>query len=328
MWINDTTERDDKIHGKFKHPDKPPIRYAGVKSQLFKKYDINGFFPEEKPSAFVDMFTGSTSVALWVRERWPDVPIICNDSNTELMKMFRVIADHYPEMAKLNEGFRVEYKRLGNVEDRKKHYYEVRQKYLDDQFANEVEQSAMLLHMLRTNFNGFFGSGLKKYPGKYSGTAGVMIWNADGTLFDPKRLEKFSNYLKTFVLSIGDFEDATAQYIQEGAWFYADPPYRLSTTQYHEKGCADDDIQLKLMRYMRELDSKGVKVAMSNREHYDLGGVKWRLTPHGKDHVSGLWFGTHFGEAWSCNLFKHKYTSGRHNKGDGVKTTEILIKNY
>ena len=319
MWINDTIEYNNKVHGKFKHPDKPPIRYAGAKSRLFKKYDINGFFPQEKPTLFVDMFTGSTSMALWVRERWPDVPIICNDSNTELMQMFRVIADHYPEMSKLNEGFRLEYKRLGNVKDRKKHYYDTRQKYLDNCFQNEIEKSAMLLYMLRVNFNGFFGLGLKKYPGKYSGTAGVMNWNPDGMLFDSKRLEKFSNYLKTFVLSIGDFEDTTAQYMQEGAWFYADPPYRLSVTEYHEKGCSADDIQLRLIKYMHELNHKGSKVAMSNREHHDLGAIKWKLTQYGKDHVSGLWFGRHFEEAWTCNLFKHKYTAGRHNKGEGGK---------
>ena len=321
MWINDTTQHDDKIHGKFKHPDKPPIRYAGAKSRLFKKYDINEFFPKEKPTAFVDMFTGSTAMALWVRQRWPDVPIICNDSNTELMGMLNVIADHYSEMAKLNEYFRLEYKRLCNAEDRKKYYYEIMQKYSSAEFRNEVEKAAILLFMIRTNSGRFFKGDAE---GKYSAKAGRMTLKADGTVFDASRLEKFSNYLKTFVLSIGDFEDTTAQYIQSGSWFYANPPYRLSQQQYSEEGY-DNDIQLRLIKYMHELDHRGAKVAMSNREYHEDDLVKWRLTRYGKDHVSGLWFGRHFGGHWSCNMFK--YIGGK-SKPDDTKTTEVLIRNY
>ena len=324
MLINDT----NPDNAKFVHPYKPPIRYAGAKSRLFKKYDTNGFFPEHKPSVFVDMFGGSTSMSLWVREKWPDVPIVVNDNCSEMMQMFRVIADHLPQMEPFNETYRVMYRDAHTFENRKKLYYDLRLRYLKRDFTSEIEESALLLFLMRTNFNGFFGHGLKDYPGRYSGTAGIMNLNPDGELFSVERLRKFSKYLQTFVLSIGDFEMGTTHWIQENAWFYADPPYRLSTTEYHEKGSSGDDVQLRLIKYMHELDSKGVKVAMSNREHYDLGDLKWRLTSFGKDHLSGLWFGQYFDSNWNSTLFKHKYTSGHHNKGDGVKTTEILIKNY
>jgi DNA adenine methylase Dam len=327
MIINDTVERDDKVHGKFQHPEKPPIRYAGAKSRMFKKYDVNGFFPQKAPSIFVDMFGGSGSMAMWVRERYPDVPIVFNDNNREMMQMFGVIRDYIGVMEPFNESLRLAYAPL-DIPDRKKLYYDVRQKYLDGEFSGPIEESAMLLFMMRTNFNGFFGNGLKNYPDRYSGTAGTMIWKADGTLFDPKRLRKFSEALKTFVLANGDFEEIASLYEQDNAWFYADPPYRLSTTEYHEKGCADDDIQMRLIRYMQHLDSKGIHVAMSNREHHDMGDLKWNFTSLGKDHVSGLWFGDKFDSNFNITLYKHKYTSGRHNKGDGVKATEVLIKNY
>ena len=78
-----------------KNPKKPPFKYAGSKARMLKKYAASGFLVNE-PKMFVDMFAGSTQVAYWIRQLYPDLPIVINDLNDELNQLYHVMepAEH------------------------------------------------------------------------------------------------------------------------------------------------------------------------------------------------------------------------------------------
>jgi len=138
---------------------------------------------------------------------------------------------------------------------------------------------------------------------------------------------KFVEFLKTCVITEEPYEK-TACWMRDGAWFYADPPYRLSAENYRAAGEFDDTCQEELCEFMKDVDKNRGYAALSNREHFDNSSIEWDMTPIGKSHVSGGWFGNKFDDTWVMHMFTgHKYTSGRKDK-EGCLATEILIKNY
>ena len=84
------------LPNQMKTPKKPPFKYAGSKARMLKKYAASGFLVQE-PEMFVDMFAGSTQVAYWVRQLYPELPIIINDLNDELNQLYRVMMKNTKE---------------------------------------------------------------------------------------------------------------------------------------------------------------------------------------------------------------------------------------
>ena len=316
---------------KMETPKKPPFKYAGSKARMLKKYEMSGFLVEE-PKMFVDMFAGSTQVAYWVRQHYPKLPIVINDLNVELNQLYHVMINHTDEYQQWHRKLLQPYlaitppKKPAVSPERKEYYYELRQRYWDRDFSNEVEESALLMFMMRINFNGFWGQS-KEYPGRYATTAGNMWWQKKW--FDQLEVEELDwiEFLKSCVITCEPYEN-TAKWIDKGAWMYADPPYRLSAESYRAAGEFDDTCQEQLCDFMKDVHKAGGYGALSNREHHENQKIKWVATSRGRSHTGGGWFGDKFNDDWTMHMYiDHKYTAGRHDS-EGCLATEILIKNY
>jgi len=316
---------------KMKTPVKPPFKYAGSKARMLKKYELSGFLVKN-PKMFVDMFSGSTQVAYWVRELYPDLPIVINDLNSELIQLYKIMMDHTAEYQEWGRKILEPYVNIVPPKkplispERKAYYYALRQRYWENDFKNEIEESALLMFMMRTNFNGFWGQS-KKYPGRYGTSCGNMWWKKE--YFAKLEVQElhFIEFLKSCVITKDPFED-TSKWIGKDVWMYADPPYRLSCENYRAAGDFDDTCQEQLCELMKHVDSQGGYAALSNREHYEGDQIKWTMTSRGRSHSRGGWFGDKFNDDWTMHMFTgHVYTSGRKLK-EGSLATEILIKNY
>ena len=312
-------------------PKKPPFKYAGSKARMLKKYAASGFLVNE-PKMFVDMFAGSTQVAYWIRQQYPDLPIVINDLNTELNQLYHVMMKHTKEYQEWGRKFLQPYLAITPPpkpkisEERKAYYYELRARYREGGFDNPVEESAMLMFMMRTNFNGFWGQS-KKFPGRYHTSAGNMWWKEEYF----KKLEvhelEFVDFLKSCIITCEPYEN-TQKWIDKGVWMYADPPYRLSVEAYRAAGEFDDKCQEDLCNFMKDVHLAKGYGALSNREHHDGNKIGWEMAPSGRKWTKGGWFGDKFDDNWTMHMFMgHKYTSGRKDK-EGCLATEILIKNY
>jgi len=314
-----------------KTPKKPPFKYAGSKARMLKKYAASGFLVQE-PKMFVDMFAGSAQVAYWIRNIYPDIPIVINDLNSELLQLYDVMMNHTKEYQAYGRDLLKPYLAITPPPkpqispERKEYYYSLRQRYWDNDFKNKVEESALLMFMMRINFNGFWGQS-KKYPGRYATTAGNMWWKENWF----KKLEvqelEFIKFLKSCIITKESYEN-TIKWADDKVWMYADPPYRLSAETYRAAGEFDDDNQLELCELMKDCHKRGCFAALSNREHHDGSQISWTMAPSGRKWTEGGWFGDKFDDNWTMHMFMgHKYTSGRVDK-EGCLATEILIKNY
>lgn len=280
---------------------KPPFKWTGGKNRMRDQYRDIFAPPDGNIDTFVDMFCGACSVSLWVAENYPDTKIVLNDFNSELMELYRVFQEEY-------EPFEKQY--LANVNkllpmehaDRKKFYYEVREKYCHHWEENPTwENAADLFFMMRINFNGMWKA-YHKCNGRYSTPPGTLTQK--DKFFKVDEIRKFKSFLDKCELRSGDFGELT-EWMKPGTYYYADPPYRDSIVEYKDAFSEED--QIRLAEFLKEADSAGCWFSESNKE---IGDGFWEI---------------HLGE-YKIHDMSAKYTAGRGKTLKNVK--EVLITNF
>ncbi len=278
---------------------KPLFKWTGGKGRLLAKYTDVNFFPDaEEFDTFVDLFAGSCTTVLWVAERYPDKKLVINDKNTELVTMYRHIADEWDEFIIYYHDYVSQFLQ-GTKEDRKQLYDYYKEVYAFEYVnMSPVQVSALLLVMLKTNFNGIWKSYFK-WASRYSTPAGTMTYKTNTDLFNPQKLLDFRDILRRTTIYNESFEDVP---IPNNSWIYADPPYRDSHSMYSDQ--FDDKLQVQLGEFLK---GQNGLYAESNKE---IGDGFWK----------NLYPDAHIHE------LEHKYTCGQGKAV--VPVTEVLIKNY
>jgi len=298
-----------------------PFKWAGAKNRMFTRYLGTGFFPSEPPKVFVDMFAGTGTVAWWIAKNYPSTTVVLNETCFELINMYKMLQRNTLNAFMKEYSKHVKaYASYSTVDDRKKHYYALRDRYaLNYQTMNSVEEAASLCYMLQTGFNGIWQTS-DNFNNRYASPAGLMTWKPNGELFNPIRIKNFASFIDRCVLLSDDFEK-TACFTGSDTWFYADPPYRQSKAKYKSAGSFTDDDHERLVDFMISAHNNGDKCAMSNRENPSIN-----IDNITNQSINVGYFAPRFNDAWNASYFDVKYTAGRHNKG--VSGKEILIKNY
>ena len=285
---------------------KPPFKWAGAKNRMYEKYVSAGFFPASTSyDLFVDVFGGTGCVSMWVRDRYPNLPIVLNDNNRYIVEMYKTMISDTEDFVKEYNKIIAQYSVL-NVSDRKKMYYQKRDEYrLQYAKLGRIKENATLLYLIQTGFNGIWQT-MKESGDRYATPSGLQKSNGNSVTFSESRLRKYIDYLRSFTITCDDFEKCMLSY--ENAWLYCDPPYRNTVQRYGN--IFNDDKQALLVDTCKLVSKNGNLVSMSNKEVDN-------------------WFSSRFDHTWNFKIFNNiKYTAGRHNKGFGAKATEVLIKNY
>jgi len=285
---------------------KPPFKWAGAKNRMYEKYVSAGFFPASTShDLFVDVFGGTGCVSMWVRDRYPNLPIVLNDNNRYIVEMYKTMISDTEDFVKEYNKIIAQYSVL-NVSDRKKMYYQKRDEYrLQYAKLGRIKENATLLYLIQTGFNGIWQT-MKESGDRYATPSGLQKSNGNSVTFSESRLRKYIDYLRSFTITCDDFEKCMLSY--ENAWLYCDPPYRDTVQRYGSS--FNDDKQALLVDTCKLVSKSGNLVSMSNKEVDN-------------------WFSSRFDHTWNFKIFNNvKYTAGRHNKGFGAKATEVLIKNY
>ena len=278
---------------------KPLFKWTGGKGRLLSKYTDANFFPDASQfDVFVDLFCGSGATFLWVAERYPDKKLIINDLNTELITMYLHIRNEWNKFLPYYESYVAEFLQ-GTPKERKALYDSYKPVYaFEYDKMDPIQVSALLLVMLKTNFNGIWKSYLK-WNSRYSTPAGTMTYKETTDLFDVNKVIQFRDILRRAEVLNLSFEDVP---IPDNSWVYADPPYRATEKMYSDQ--FTDELQVQLANHLK---SSGALFAESNK---DIGDGFWE---------------EHFPEI-HLHKMDHKYTCG---VGSNVTpVTEILIKNY
>jgi DNA adenine methylase len=117
--------------------------------------------------------------------------------------------------------------------------------------------------MNRTCFNGLFRVNSK---GEFNVPFGRY---KNPTILDEETLLSVSHVFNSAKLIWGDFSEIEP-YVDENTFVYFDPPYRpISQTasfKSYSKGDFNDEEQLRLARFFRDLDKTGAKLMLSNSD--------------------------------------------------------------
>lgn len=227
---------------------KSPLNYIGGKYRLLPQ--ILPLFPEHI-NTFVDLFAGGLDVSLNVRANH----IICNDINNYVIGLFTYFQQNSIDNI-LDDIHRV-MNQYNLTKQNADGYYALRADYN----ATHSPLHLFLLvcfgfnHQFRYNGNGEFNNPFGRERSSYNSNIERNLRNTHARL-------------RNMVLHAGNFKDFDTDFMEQGDFLYADPPYLISCGSYNdgkrgfEGWSVQDDIAL--FGKLDELDDRHVSFALSN----------------------------------------------------------------
>ncbi len=258
------------------------------------------FYPES-PVRFIDAFFGSGSVSMWITERYPEIEIIANDYNEDIINIYQQIKINLVDFVSVVEEFDVNYIAM-SYDQRKLFYYEERNRHGYESLS-DIERAGLLFSLLKTSFNGIWQN--NQNTNNRFGTP-FGLGNETDSIYDKSLVNKFHKFAQNITFLHGDFEQVK-QFVIKDSYLYLDPPYRDTDTKYTNDGFDDDD-QIRMIHLMNYADREHGMVAMSNKYHGDK------------------FFESKLNDGFETLVYDVKYTAGRGANKQEVK--EGLWKNF
>lgn len=303
-----------------------PLNYTGGKYKLLPQ--ILPLFPK-KIETFVDLFCGGCNVGVNVNAS----KVICNDSDKNLIGLFKFFQknDFSSMKAKIEQIIR----NYGLSESSKNHYsfYNCdsssglgkynREKFLNlrSDFNNlqvschseQREESDYFLYLYILIVYSFNNQIRFNSEGKFN----LPVGKRDFNLRMQNKLKNFLENISDIDFTNKDFAFFKAEYFSENDFFYADPPYLITTATYNEKNGWNNAEEKRLLTFLDSLSSKNIKFALSNV-----------LSANGKTNVI-LQDWLHQNKNYVCHHLDFDYkNSNYHKKQTSQKADEVLITNY
>jgi len=238
---------------------RPFLKWAGGKTQLLSEIDrrLPAELGDGEIDTYVEPFIGGGAAFFHIAQWYDGIKrFYLYDINEDLVNCYNAVKDDVEGL--VEELKRLEKKFLRKDEEgRKEFYYQVRTEF------NSERCVAKLIFLNKTCFNGLYRvnrkGGFNVPSGRYK----------NPTICDEKNLRNGSELLQKAEIICGDFE-ASASYIDERTFVYFDPPYRplsrtASFTSY-AKEAFDEESQIRLAVYCRQIDKEGVKFLLSNSD--------------------------------------------------------------
>ena len=272
---------------------KPFVKWAGGKRQILDK--LKKFVPEEFDT-YYEPFIGGGALFF---ELAPKKAII-NDSNKELMNVYKVLCDHdkYTKMCKVLNEYEANHS--------EEFYYEIRNKDRNKTTFNRLSdytRAARTIYLNKACFNGLYRVNSKNEFNVPFGKKTKV------NTYEGSNLITVSNYLtmNDIKLLSTDFEEAVSS-AEKGDFVYFDPPYDSDTStfnSYTENGF-DKEEQKRLAEVFKKLDEKGIYVMLSN---------------HNTSLINELY------KDYNIHIIEAKRNINANGKKRG-KVEEVIITNY
>lgn len=231
---------------------KPFVKWAGGKTQILP--EILKMIPNSFNTYF-EPFLGGGALLFQLKP----INAVLSDYNSELITAYNCFKDV--------DSFKLMVDEILNhqMNHSEEYYYQIREMDKLPEFASLPNhmRAARMIYLNKSCFNGLYRVNSKGYfnvpSGKYTSV------NA----FDEILYNNLSKYLSRQSISIinDDFEKAVAS-AKKGDFVYFDPPYdtfdeKKNFTTYTKNAFGKDE-QKRLANVFKDLDSRGVKVMLSN----------------------------------------------------------------
>jgi DNA adenine methylase len=288
---------------------------------MIPKYKESPGLPYSGYDTYVEPFFGGGAMMIHIAENNPDVKkFVLNDINPEIVGLYTAIktdvqnfmaecdiyCNHYLNLGrkKLKDEITEDVKK-----ERKEYFYKVRQSYITD-YPNwsKTKEAATLYFLMKTAFNGIFQSTIEA-KGRFCTPAGLV--NQKDKVYDKDNVLEWHTFLQKVDIYSGNWIDCCDK-IEGKAFYFMDPPYRASFTQYGQD--FTDEKTIECINFCKDADAKGHIVMFCNREAKD--GDDFYTTNQGNLDIK---------------YYDVKYTAGRRaTEADGKtktakKAVEVLL---
>lgn len=272
---------------------KPFVKWAGGKRQILDK--LIKYVPEDF-NTYYEPFVGGGALFF---ELSPKNAVI-NDSNEELINVFRCIKDE-EKLTKMSN--KLNHHEANHSEE---YYYKIRNIDRDKNKFNRLsdyKRAARTIYLNKACFNGLYRVNSK---GEFNVPFGKKLKVNTYEGQNIGIIHAYLNFNNIKILSI-DFEEAVKD-AKEGDFIYFDPPYDSDTStfnSYTEDGFSKDE-QIRLSNVFKNLSDRGCYVMLSN---------------HNTVLINELY----------KDFYIHKITAKRNINSNGKKrgkVEEVIITNY
>ena len=244
---------------------KPFLKWVGGKTQLLNI--IKEYYPfDDKITKYAEPFVGGGAVLFNVLNNYDLESIYISDTNAELINTYKVIKEHPEELINQLSLMELSYHTL-NPEPRKLYYSRMRTRFNKIQLGNnikdDIEKAVLMIFLNKTCFNGLYRVNRK---GLFNVPMGAY---KNPLICDENNLRSVSSKLQKVKIVNASY-DKSAEFIDENTFVYIDPPYRPLTqtamfTSYNENEFNDEE-QIKLADFVKEISKKGANVLVSNSD--------------------------------------------------------------
>ena len=244
---------------------KPLYMWAGGKNKMIPKYQINPGIPMTGYDTYVEPFFGGGAMMIHVYENNPTVKhFILNDINPEIVGLYLAIRDDLDEFLRECDVYCDTYLPM-TAADRKVYYYKIRKEYTTNYSAwSAAKESATLYFLMKTAFNGIWQS-TREAKGRFCTPSGLL--NHKHSVYDKQNVLDWNKFLQRVSIHSGQWQHCLGNNIQGQAFFFFDPPYRDSFTQYGTD--FDDTAHEHLINFCKSADQAGNLIMYCNRKAGD-----------------------------------------------------------
>ena len=194
---------------------KTPLRYPGGKSRAIKK--MSPYFPDlGEYDSFREPFLGGGSVALWVSQTYPTLPVWVNDLHYPLFNFWVNLRDRGDAL----KDDLLFLKSINDTQDKARELFNEAKEKLDD--ADDYTKAVYFYIINKCSFSGLTESS------SFSPQASVSNFSVRGI----DKLDKYQEVIKDWKITNKSYET-----MLDSGFVYLDPPYEIGKNYlYGKKG--------------------------------------------------------------------------------------------
>lgn len=244
---------------------KPFVKWVGGKSQLIdeleKMLPVGG---EKVLTKYCEPMVGGGALLFNILLKYDFEELYISDINSELVNAYNTIKNNVNELISKLKEMQLSFLPM-DENGRKFYYYSIRDKFNATSLTDEtaINKAAYFIFLNKTCFNGLYRVNKK---GQFNVPMGAY---KNPTICDEENLLNISNVLQNVTIVCDDYS-LSKNFIDNNTFVYLDPPYRpisdTSAFTSYNSDTFDDSEQIRLAKFIDELNSKGAKIVLSNSD--------------------------------------------------------------
>lgn len=261
----------DNRKGTLINPAQPFVKWAGGKRTLIKK--INDYLPPALANGtierYIEPFVGGGAMFFYIAQLYSVPELFIFDINQDLIMCYQTIKKEVNDLIENLERIETYYSGL-SIQSRQSWFYYVRRMHNDERYSfnykkfNQgwVNRSARFIFLNKTCYNGLY-----RVNSRGDFNSSFNLYEKNFQIYDKENLLKASEVLQKTHIECGDFTECR-RFVTPKSFVYFDPPYKplnkVSSFTAYSKSGFNDDSQVRLAGFFKELDKAGTKIMLSN----------------------------------------------------------------